>query len=279
MVLFIRLMAGHRRSISYWLVRTYEADGIIARDSRGPAGSFENPGLSAARTEFAVVRDKTRQACLDEMRAARLMGMTRWVFRCQSYGCRSYRSSRSPIRSAMSHWRLYLYASSMSSMSRIPADSTDRRHRDLGSQERDGTEAQELKILNKSQTGLRWHLALVDDACLQIVPGSHKRYRTEHERSCLLETRNEDIPGQYTIQLSAGEAVFWNGNSIHRGIYKRDYERLTISASWSKFIQGLSPSKVDSRLEWRLNSDVRANLPLELHQYYDRWYELQLPNS
>lgn len=152
-------------------------------------------------------------------------------------------------------------------------------HRDLGSQERDGTEAQELKILNKSQTGLRWHLALVDDACLQIVPGSHKRYRTEHERSCLLETRNEDIPEQYTIQLSAGEAVFWNGNSIHRGIYKRDHERLTISASWSKFIQGLSPSKVDSRLEWRLNSDVRANLPLELHQYYDRWYELQLPNS
>ena len=136
-----------------------------------------------------------------------------------------------------------------------------------------------MEILNKPQTGLRWHLALVDDSCLQIVPGSQKRYRTEHERSCLLETRNEDIPGQYTIELKAGEAVFWNGNSIHRGIYKKDSERLTISASWNKYIQDLSLSKVDSRLEWRLNAEVRANLPLELLPYYDRWHKLQLPNS
>jgi len=149
-------------------------------------------------------------------------------------------------------------------------------HRDLGAQERDGTEAQELAILNQPMGGLRWHLALVDDACLQIVPGSHRRYRTEHERQCLLETRHEDILGQHTVELKAGQAVFWNGNSIHRGVYKKDAERLTIAAAWSKHAEGGEKQETDSRLKWRLDPRVREVLPLAMHPYYDRWRELQL---
>ena len=104
-------------------------------------------------------------------------------------------------------------------------------HRDLGKQERDGTIEQEMAILNSPQYSLRWHLALVEDECLELVPGSHRRYRTDHERECLINDRHRDIPGQTTVALKPGQAVFWNGYTIHRGVMKKNVERLTIAAS------------------------------------------------
>ena len=149
-------------------------------------------------------------------------------------------------------------------------------HRDLGKQERDGTYEQEMAILNKPQYGLRWQLALVDDACLEIVPGSHCRYRTKHEREVLINDRHADIPGQVAIGLKAGQASFWNGNTIHRGVMKKDVERLTIAASWRKHTEGDEPEETDPRFKWRLKESVRENLPESMKVHYDRWRELQL---
>lgn len=148
-------------------------------------------------------------------------------------------------------------------------------HRDFGSKERDGSYQVEMEILNRPQRGLRWHLALVDDYCLQIVPGSHKRYRTAHERRCLLEERHDDIPGQYAVPLKAGQTVFWTGNLIHRGVMKKDVERLTLSGSWSMHSKDSKPSEVDPRLAWMLADNVRGFLPEEMRPLYDRWRVLQ----
>lgn len=123
---------------------------------------------------------------------------------------------------------------------------------------------------------MKWHLALVDDACLQLVLGSHRRYRTEHERRCLLETRHDDIPGQITVELRAGQTVFWSGNTIHRGVMKKDVERLTVAGSWAKHDEGDEPDETDHRYKWRLSEDVRPNLPDAMRPYYDRWRALQL---
>ena len=131
-------------------------------------------------------------------------------------------------------------------------------------------------MLGKPLTTWRWHLATVDDECLQLVPGSHRRYRTEHERRCLLEARHDDIPGQLSIRLQAGQAVYWSGDIIHRGLYHRDMERLTVSAGWSVPEPDAEPQPVDERLRWRLRDDVRANLPEVLLPYYDRWRARQL---
>ena len=79
----------------------------------------------------------------------------------------------------------------------------------------------------------RWHLATVDDECLQLVPGSQRRYRTAHERDCLLESRQAHIPGQLAIKLKAGQTAFWSGDTIHRGVYRKDTERLTVAGSWA----------------------------------------------
>ena len=148
-------------------------------------------------------------------------------------------------------------------------------HRDFGKNERDGTEAVELEILNRPMTRIKWHLALIDDACLMVVPGSQKRYRTDHERDCLLNTRHEDIPGQKVIALKAGQTAFWSGNIIHRGIMKKDGERLTVAGSWAKHSADDPPEETDKRLKWMLAENVRGALPEAMQPYYDRWRALQ----
>ena len=101
-----------------------------------------------------------------------------------------------------------------------------------------------MAVLRKPLTTWRWHLATVDDECLQLVPGSHRRYRTEHERRCLLETRHDDIPSQQSIRLKAGQTVYWSGDTIHRGLYRRDTKRLTVSAGWSVHEPDAEPQPV-----------------------------------
>ena len=122
----------------------------------------------------------------------------------------------------------------------------------------------------------RWHLATVDDECLQLVPGSQRRYRTAHERDCLLESRQAHIPGQLAIKLKAGQTAFWSGDTIHRGVYRKDTERLTVAGSWAVHDADAEPRPVDERLRWRLRDEVRANLPAAVLPYYDRWRALQL---
>ena len=149
-------------------------------------------------------------------------------------------------------------------------------HRDFGKDVRNGTEEEEMAVLNRPLRDLHWHLALVDDACLELVSGSHRRYRTEYERACLIDNRHGDIPGHTAIDLKAGQAVFWKGYAIHRGVMKKDVERLTIAASWRQHTSEEDQSEeIDIRLKWRLREDVRDALPEAMKPYYDRWRALQ----
>ena len=152
-------------------------------------------------------------------------------------------------------------------------------HRDFGKNERDGTPEVELEILNRPMTSLKWHLALVDDPHLQLVPGSHKRYRTDEERECLHNTRHADLSTQKVIELKAGQTIFWSGNTIHRGIYKTKPERLTLAGSWRKHTEGDAPEPVDERMKWQLADSVRDFLPEAMHPAYDRWRALQLEDT
>ena len=86
-------------------------------------------------------------------------------------------------------------------------------HRDFGKQERDGSYEVEMQILKHYRKNLlKWHLALVDDPCLWIVPGSQQRYRTEQERQSLLSMQtHRDIPGMLRIKLKRGQTVSGTG--------------------------------------------------------------------
>lgn len=84
------------------------------------------------------------------------------------------------------------------------------------------------------QSHAQYNLALCPDSSLIVVPGSHRRVRTEAERSATPYEAN--MPGQLVVELQPGDAVFYDSNILHRGVYRAKPEggeesRLTLHGS------------------------------------------------
>jgi hypothetical protein len=91
------------------------------------------------------------------------------------------------------------------------------------------TPEEELARLNKPRYHAQWNLALFDDSSLVLVPGSHKRARTDVERTA--DPYQAHLPGQIVVQLKAGQVAFYNNNILHRGVYDSSKERMTLHGS------------------------------------------------
>ena len=81
---------------------------------------------------------------------------------------------------------------------------------------------EELRQLNEKAPGGRqlhaqYNIALYEDSSLVVVPGSHRRPRTEAERTA--DPYAPELPGQAVVHMSPGDAVFYDSNILHRGIY------------------------------------------------------------
>ena len=142
------------------------------------------------------------------------------------------------------------------------------------------------------RTEVSMFLALVDDECHELVPGSHDRWRTPFEHDVLLPQAMKDqgvphtpswngvdpLPNQVAIRLRAGEALIRNGATIHTGHTVPDRERNTLDIGWSKWSGPFTgePSVADVRHAWQLDPVVRAALPHEwMKRAWDRWAETQ----
>ena len=146
--------------------------------------------------------------------------------------------------------------------------------------------------LLEERDGVSMFLALVDDECHELIPGSHHRWRTPLEHDVLLPQGMKDkgvpytpswngtdpLPGQVAIRLKAGEALIRNGATIHTGHTVPDRERNTLSVGWSKWKGPFTgePSVADARQAWQLDPAVREALPHEwMKTAWDRWAETQ----
>ena len=146
--------------------------------------------------------------------------------------------------------------------------------------------------LLEERDGVSMFLALVDDECHELIPGSHHRWRTPLEHDVLLPQGMKDkgvpytpswngtdpLPGQEAIRLKAGEALIRNGATIHTGHTVPDRERNTLSVGWSKWKGPFTgePSVADARQAWQLDPAVREALPHEwMKTAWDRWAETQ----
>ena len=142
------------------------------------------------------------------------------------------------------------------------------------------------------RNGVSMFLALTDDECHELIPGSHDRWRTPFEHDVLLPKAMKDqgvphtpswngvdpLPGQVAIRLKPGEALIRNGANIHTGHTATDRERNTLSIGWSKW-SGPSteePAVADVRSAWQLDPAVREALPHEwMKTAWDRWAATQ----
>lgn len=88
---------------------------------------------------------------------------------------------------------------------------------------------QELERLREPMMHAQWNLALYDDSSLIVVPGSHKRARTDMERNA--DPYEDDMPGQKIVKLESGDLLFYNNNILHRGVYDSKTERMTLHGS------------------------------------------------
>lgn len=91
------------------------------------------------------------------------------------------------------------------------------------------TADEEMERLNKPSYHAQWNLALYDDTSLVLVPGSHRRARTDTERTA--DPYEAHLPDQITVKLKAGEVAFYNNNILHRGVYDSSKERMTLHGS------------------------------------------------
>jgi hypothetical protein len=142
------------------------------------------------------------------------------------------------------------------------------------------------------RNGVSMFLALVDDECHELIPGSHQRWRTPFEHDVLLPKAMKDqgvpytpswngvdpLPNQVAIRLKAGEALIRIGATIHTGHTVPDRERNTLSIGWSRWSGPFTgePSVADVRNAWQLDPAVREALPHEwMKTAWDRWAETQ----
>lgn len=98
------------------------------------------------------------------------------------------------------------------------------------------TPEEELKRLNKPAYHAQWNLALYDDSSLVLIPGSHKRARTDAERNA--DPYEPNLADQITVNLRAGEVAFYNNNILHRGVYDSSKERMTLHGSIGTTLAG-----------------------------------------
>ncbi|KAL4801130.1 hypothetical protein BDV19DRAFT_8470 [Aspergillus venezuelensis] len=101
------------------------------------------------------------------------------------------------------------------------------------------TAEDEINLLESKSPGGRqshaqYNFALCEDSSLIVIPGSHRRVRTEVERNA--DPYESYLPGQLVVELKPGDAVFYDSNILHRGVYKAKPEngeesRLTLHGS------------------------------------------------
>ncbi|KAL9627853.1 MAG: hypothetical protein Q9164_007468, partial [Protoblastenia rupestris] len=68
------------------------------------------------------------------------------------------------------------------------------------------------------QAHTQYNIALFDDESLVVVPGSHRRVRTEEEKNA--DPCAPELEGMKVVKMKAGDAVFYDSNIVHRGVYK-----------------------------------------------------------
>lgn len=93
----------------------------------------------------------------------------------------------------------------------------------------EATAEEEMKRLGEPAWHAQYNFALWEDDSLILVPGSHKRPRTNTERNA--DPFEKVLPDQLIVKLEPGDIAFYNNNILHRGVYSSKKERMTLHGS------------------------------------------------
>lgn len=88
---------------------------------------------------------------------------------------------------------------------------------------------EEMERLGRPGFHAQYNFALYEDDSLVLVPGSHKRARTDTERNA--GPFEKVLPEQLIVKLEPGDIAFYNNNILHRGVYNSKKDRITLHGS------------------------------------------------
>lgn len=134
------------------------------------------------------------------------------------------------------------------------------------------------KLFDVNDRFIRVNIALIPDDNLEIVPGSHTRWDTKEE----LEIRKElngknntsEMPSSTKIVLNAGDVVFFDGFTIHRGNYFVDNPRRTIAMLYSSPVDYFTPPPtcfLEPKILDYLSPEAKLFFPDFIDTYKSRW--------
>ncbi|KAJ5812851.1 Phytanoyl-CoA dioxygenase [Penicillium robsamsonii] len=119
------------------------------------------------------------------------------------------------------------------------------------------------------QSHCQYNLALCPDASLIVVPGTHARARTQVERDA--DPYAAELPDQLVVQLQPGDAVFYNSNILHRGVYRGKSEggaetRLTLHGSLGLKASGGGDDDADEKKKIRATAVLQHGVGAWVHR-------------
>jgi len=120
--------------------------------------------------------------------------------------------------------------------------------------------------------------ALVDEACLEVVPGSHLRPDTPAEAAVRWDktARTGAMPGAEMVAVAAGDVMLLHAWALHRGHYRVDEPRRTLDVIWQwggKLDDFVPPPTcfTDAALLARLSPGARAAFARYVETYAADW--------
>jgi ectoine hydroxylase-related dioxygenase (phytanoyl-CoA dioxygenase family) len=66
-------------------------------------------------------------------------------------------------------------------------------------------------------THVQFNVALIEDHSFMAIPGSHKRLLSEREMDVVNNLSTESLPGETLVECEAGDVLFMNAWTLHRG--------------------------------------------------------------
>jgi hypothetical protein len=120
---------------------------------------------------------------------------------------------------------------------------------------------------------LRWSTALVHDANLRLIPGSHIRWGTPEENAAVEQHLTGDLPGQKLIELNPGQTVFYDERIIHKALTRKEKDRFALFGTWARYTPNEPKRNPIPEMRWMLRKGARDMFPPSLHKYYDRFCE------
>lgn len=129
------------------------------------------------------------------------------------------------------------------------------------------------------QDHVQFNVALNDDDCFLVVPGSHRRVLSDAEWYALSHDGTAKLPGQIVAELQPGDMLFMDAHTLHRGRSDIDGDRLTLHYSAQAQWVPLAPWGDPEHFAWITCEEFIGQLAPETRPYYERLRTAERSNS